>query len=56
MRCMATTAEGVETEEQRAIVTALGCIEMQVHLFAPAQPAADIRELLYSSRPQANAA
>jgi EAL domain-containing protein (putative c-di-GMP-specific phosphodiesterase class I) len=43
---MVTTAEGVETEEQRALVTALGCTEMQGYLFSAARPAAEITALL----------
>ena len=45
---MVTTAEGVETEEQRMIVKALGCTEMQGHLFSKAIPAAEILALLMS--------
>jgi diguanylate cyclase (GGDEF)-like protein len=37
-----TTAEGVETEEQRAKVRELGCIEMQGHLFSRPRPAREI--------------
>jgi diguanylate cyclase (GGDEF)-like protein/PAS domain S-box-containing protein len=47
-RNMTTTAEGVETEEQKALLSALGCTEMQGYLFSPAKPAADIRQLLFS--------
>jgi EAL domain-containing protein (putative c-di-GMP-specific phosphodiesterase class I) len=47
-RNMTTTAEGVETEEQKASLRALGCTEMQGYLFSPAKPAADIRQLLFS--------
>jgi len=43
---MATTAEGVETESQRAIVSALGCTEMQGFLFSAARPAMEIREMI----------
>ena len=35
-RNMVTTAEGVETEEQRPSVHALGCTQMQGYLFSPA--------------------
>ncbi len=45
---MISTAEGVETEAQRAIIKALGCTEMQGHLFAKACSAADIAEMLTS--------
>ena len=53
---MDTTAEGVETEDQRAIVTALGCTEMQGYLFSAARPAAEILDLLMSRQPRRNAA
>jgi len=42
---MTTTAEGVETEAQREIVTALGCTEMQGYLFSEAKSASDIAKL-----------
>ena len=45
-RHMTTTAEGVETEQQRQLLRALGCSEMQGYLFSPPKPAADIRPLL----------
>ncbi|MBR0757086.1 EAL domain-containing protein [Bradyrhizobium jicamae] len=45
-RDMTTTAEGVETEQQRALLRQLGCTEMQGYLFSPPKPAADIRALL----------
>jgi EAL domain-containing protein (putative c-di-GMP-specific phosphodiesterase class I) len=45
---MTTTAEGVETEQQRELLRALGCSEMQGYLFSPAKPAADIRPLLFA--------
>ena len=37
-----TTAESVETEEQRAKVRELGCIEMQGYLFSRPRPAGEI--------------
>jgi diguanylate cyclase (GGDEF)-like protein len=43
---MVTTAEGVETEEQLAHIRALGCTEMQGHLFSKARTAADLAALL----------
>ena len=45
-RHMTTTAEGVETEQQRELLRALGCTEMQGYLFSPAKPAAEIKQLL----------
>ncbi len=49
---MATTAEGVETEEQRKMLLQLKCGEMQGFLFSAARPSAEIRELLvYSQKP-----
>jgi diguanylate cyclase (GGDEF)-like protein len=47
-RHMTTTAEGVETQQQRDMLRALGCAEMQGYLFSAAKPAADIKELLFS--------
>jgi EAL domain-containing protein (putative c-di-GMP-specific phosphodiesterase class I) len=43
---MVTTAEGVETEDQLALVRSLGCTEMQGFLFSKARPAADLAEFL----------
>ena len=45
-RHMTTTAEGVETKPQRDLLRALGCSEMQGHLFSQARPAAAIRQML----------
>jgi diguanylate cyclase (GGDEF)-like protein len=45
-RNMTTTAEGVETEQQKEILRSLGCTQMQGYLFSRAQPVADIRMLL----------
>jgi diguanylate cyclase (GGDEF)-like protein len=50
---MTTTAEGVETEQQRNLLHILGCTEMQGFLFSPAIPAAEIRRLLHSHRGKA---
>jgi diguanylate cyclase (GGDEF)-like protein/PAS domain S-box-containing protein len=50
-RHMTTTAEGVETAEQRDILRDLGCSEMQGYLFSPPKPAAEIRPLLFTDRP-----
>ncbi|QOZ45269.1 diguanylate cyclase [Bradyrhizobium sp. CCBAU 53340] len=51
-RRMATTAEGVETEEQQRLLRTLGCTEMQGYLFSAAKPADKIMELfaLHRSR------
>jgi EAL domain-containing protein (putative c-di-GMP-specific phosphodiesterase class I) len=46
---MTTTAEGVETAQQRDIVTALGCTEMQGYLFSAARPAGEISEFLLAN-------
>jgi EAL domain-containing protein (putative c-di-GMP-specific phosphodiesterase class I) len=43
---MTTTAEGVETNEQRERLRALGCTEMQGYLFSAAKPASEVRRLL----------
>src|SRR4051812_10787944 len=43
---MTTTAEGVETEQQRNLLYILGCTEMQGFLFSPAIPAMELRRLL----------
>jgi predicted signal transduction protein with EAL and GGDEF domain len=52
-RHMTTTAEGVETREQRETLRALGCSEMQGYLFSPAKPAAAIKQMFVSDRPAA---
>jgi diguanylate cyclase (GGDEF)-like protein/PAS domain S-box-containing protein len=44
-RNMTTTAEGVETQEQREILRLLGCTEMQGYLFSAAKPSAEVRKL-----------
>jgi EAL domain-containing protein (putative c-di-GMP-specific phosphodiesterase class I) len=44
---MVTTAEGVETEEQRIVLQDLRCGEMQGFLFSPARASEDIRKLLH---------
>ena len=55
-RRMTTTAEGVETEQQRELLRALGCSEMQGYLFSAPKPAADIRQLLLAHRQDPEAA
>jgi EAL domain-containing protein (putative c-di-GMP-specific phosphodiesterase class I) len=47
-RNMTTTAEGVETEQQRKILRGLGCTEMQGYLFSPAKPAAELERLFFT--------
>lgn len=49
-QCMTTTAEGVETEEQRDILRRLGCNEMQGYLFSPAVPADRLANLFLGER------
>ena len=49
-RHMTTTAEGIETEQQRELLRGLGCSEMQGYLFSPPKPAAEIRPLLHPAR------
>ncbi|MEH2556186.1 diguanylate cyclase (GGDEF)-like protein [Bradyrhizobium algeriense] len=53
---MTTTAEGVETEQQRNLLYILGCDEMQGYLFSPAIPAIDVRRLLLTHRGRAMSA
>jgi diguanylate cyclase (GGDEF)-like protein len=48
-RNMITTAEGVETLQQRETVQNLGCTQMQGYLFSAARPALEIRGLLTSA-------
>jgi len=45
-RNMTTTAEGVETEQQKQLLKQLGCTQMQGYLFSPPRPAAEVRRLL----------
>jgi diguanylate cyclase (GGDEF)-like protein len=45
-RHMTTTAEGVETEQQRDMLRQLGCTQMQGYLFSAPKPAAEARRLL----------
>ena len=53
---MMTTAEGVETEQQKNLLHILGCTEMQGYLFSPAIPAVEVRRLLISHRGMATSA
>jgi len=43
---MTTVAEGVETPQQKELLRALGCTQMQGFLFSGARPSAEIRKLL----------
>ena len=52
-RDMMTLAEGVETSQQRELLRALGCTEMQGFLFSPAKPTSDIRRLLQAGQDRA---
>jgi diguanylate cyclase (GGDEF)-like protein/PAS domain S-box-containing protein len=54
-RNMTTTAEGVETLEQKELLRALGCTEMQGYLFSAAKPGPEVRQL-FGPRPMAAAA
>jgi diguanylate cyclase (GGDEF)-like protein len=49
-RHMTTTAEGVETEQQKELLRALGCTHMQGYLFSAARPATEIRQILAAGR------
>ena len=49
-RNMTTIAEGIETPQQRDVLRALGCAEMQGYLFSPPKPAAEIRPLFLRPR------
>jgi len=55
-RNMITTAEGVETLQQRETVQNLGCTQMQGFLFSAARPAQEIRTLLASGEAGVGAA
>ncbi|WP_213738810.1 EAL domain-containing protein [Bradyrhizobium sp. dw_411] len=45
-RNMTTTAEGVETEQQKQLLASLGCTEMQGFLFSQARSVKEIRAML----------
>jgi diguanylate cyclase (GGDEF)-like protein/PAS domain S-box-containing protein len=44
-RNMTTTAEGVETQQQKELLRALGCTQMQGYLFSAAKPGPEVRRL-----------
>jgi len=50
-----TTAEGVETKEQLASLTAEGCTEFQGFLFSRPQTAADVERIIAGQMPRAEA-
>ena len=54
-RDMTTTAEGVETEQQREVLRTLGCTEMQGYLFSAAKPGAEVRTFFSTARGKAAA-
>jgi predicted signal transduction protein with EAL and GGDEF domain len=47
---MASTAEGVETQQQREMLQSIGCTEMQGYLFSRARPANEIRQYFDRSK------
>jgi diguanylate cyclase (GGDEF)-like protein/PAS domain S-box-containing protein len=47
---IATTAEGVETNEQLALLRAEGCTQMQGYLFNPPRPAEEVENMLSDGR------
>jgi diguanylate cyclase (GGDEF)-like protein/PAS domain S-box-containing protein len=47
-RHMTTIAEGVETQQQRELLRALGCTEMQGYLFSAAKPAAELKQMFFA--------
>jgi diguanylate cyclase (GGDEF)-like protein/PAS domain S-box-containing protein len=53
---MTTTAEGVETQQQKERLRALGCTEMQGYLFSAAKPGPEVRQMLGAAREKATAA
>jgi EAL domain-containing protein (putative c-di-GMP-specific phosphodiesterase class I) len=52
---MTTTAEGVETQQQKEILRRLGCTEMQGYLFSAAKRGPEVRQL-FGARHRATAA
>jgi diguanylate cyclase (GGDEF)-like protein/PAS domain S-box-containing protein len=49
-RNMTTTAEGVETQQQKELLRALGCTQMQGYLFSAAKPGPEVRRLFGTRR------
>jgi diguanylate cyclase (GGDEF)-like protein/PAS domain S-box-containing protein len=54
-RNMTTTAEGVETQQQKELLRMLGCTEMQGYLFSAAKPGPEVRKLFGTRREMAAA-
>ena len=52
---ISTTAEGVETKEQLASLTAEGCTEFQGFLFSKPRTAADVQRIIDNQMPRAEA-
>jgi predicted signal transduction protein with EAL and GGDEF domain len=52
---MTTTAEGVETLEQKEVLRKLGCTQMQGYLFSAAKPGPEVRKLFGPRRESAAA-
>jgi EAL domain-containing protein (putative c-di-GMP-specific phosphodiesterase class I) len=50
---MVTTAEGVESAEQLALLRREGCTQAQGYLFSKPRPAAEVERLLSGSRASA---
>jgi diguanylate cyclase (GGDEF)-like protein len=49
---ISTTAEGVETKEQLALLRSEGCTDVQGYLFSVPRPAADVEWMLRGGRPR----
>jgi diguanylate cyclase (GGDEF)-like protein len=47
---ISTTAEGVETNEQLALLRSEGCTEVQGYLFSPPRPAEEVEKMLAKGR------
>jgi EAL domain-containing protein (putative c-di-GMP-specific phosphodiesterase class I) len=54
-RNMTTTAEGVETQQQKELLRTLGCTEMQGYLFSAAKPGSEVKKLFSTRRERASA-
>jgi len=54
-RNMTTTAEGVETQQQKELLRTLGCTEMQGYLFSAAKPGSEVKKFFSTRREKASA-